>query len=494
MLAAADGVLFSFSMPIGLLGSSVVDGGAGPNGTEVGRSGVAHIIPPAAGVDNPTTEIVAEAEGASAESPNTKEALTLKTKTKDWLIDFIDDESVSCEESPCINGGSCLNKSDTTYACICPEPYIGKRCQTGPNDCYEGNGETYRGPVSITENGQMCLDWNSYIVLQHGESPFTTYTNFTELENNYCRNPDGEKKPWCFFKNKKNRLTWGYCKVKKCPEDPDPLGASVPEPEPTLTPPFSQCGKSRPSRTGRIFAGWKAFPGVHPWQASVQKESFFGGFSHICGGILISSCWVVTAAHCIEFGESYQVVLGGVNVEEEEEMDQTIPVIEVFVHEVRVFEGVIYNDIALLRLNVTDSPHCAKETPFVKPACLPDRKFPTKKLCVISGWGATEKEDYSEHLLNAHVFLLSKKRCKSPEVYGELLDDSMFCAGAWQGSIDTCQGDSGGPLICEEDDTHYLTGVVSWGHGCGFEGKPGVYVNVHKFIDWIKSKVQENLI
>lgn len=46
--------------------------------------------------------------------------------------------------------------------------------------------------------------------------------------------------------------------------------------------------------------------------------------------------------------------------------------------------------VALLKLKVTDSAYCAKETRFVKAACLPDEPFPAGKECVISGWGATE--------------------------------------------------------------------------------------------------------
>uniref|UniRef100_A0A8C9PHT9 Peptidase S1 domain-containing protein n=1 Tax=Spermophilus dauricus TaxID=99837 RepID=A0A8C9PHT9_SPEDA len=47
------------------------------------------------------------------------------------------------------------------------------------------------------------------------------------------------------------------------------------------------------------------------------------------------------------------------------------------------------------------------------------------------------------------------------------------------------QGDSGGPLTCEKDGTYY--GIVSWGLECG--KKPGVYTQVTKFLNWIKTTI-----
>ncbi len=63
--------------------------------------------------------------------------------------------------------------------------------------------------------------------------------------------------------------------------------------------PFSQCGISNPSR--RIYGGSKAVPGAHPWQVSLQARTKGSedDFQHICGGILLSSCWVLTAGHCM---------------------------------------------------------------------------------------------------------------------------------------------------------------------------------------------------
>lgn len=40
------------------------------------------------------------------------------------------------------------------------------------------------------------------------------------LEENYCRNPDGEKAPWCFTTNQEVR--WEYCKIPSCEASASP--------------------------------------------------------------------------------------------------------------------------------------------------------------------------------------------------------------------------------------------------------------------------------
>lgn len=58
----------------------------------------------------------------------------------------------------------------------------------GPNDCYEEDGEFYRGLVSVTVEGEECLDWNSYFIRRKGGDPFKDYVGFDGIgPHNYCR-------------------------------------------------------------------------------------------------------------------------------------------------------------------------------------------------------------------------------------------------------------------------------------------------------------------
>ena len=39
--------------------------------------------------------------------------------------------------------------------------------------------------------------------------------------------------------------------------------------------------------------------------------------------------------------------------------------------------------------------------------------------------------------------------------------------------------------MCEQDGVHYLAGLVSFGPPCTNSNSPGVYADVHRYLDWI---------
>ncbi|KAG5266640.1 hypothetical protein AALO_G00234500 [Alosa alosa] len=246
-------------------------------------------------------------------------------------------------------------------------------------------------------------------------------------------------------------------------------------------------------RRRRIIGGDKSLRGDWPWQVSLWLRSQSKGTHPLCGATLINSCWVVTAAHCFKrFGTDpsrYVVRLGDYHTVERDDFERSLTPERIVIHRKYHSQGWEY-DIALLKLKGSDGT-CVAFNPHTNAACLPalsSKKGKRPAACVITGWGITDSE-YSRTLLQAWVPLLPSWKCKKR--YGNRFTSRMLCAGSLSDRrrVDSCQGDSGGPLVCQDEGGRWvLTGVISWGHGCGDPTYPGVYTRVSRFLRWIEKE------
>ncbi|KAM3924907.1 coagulation factor XII [Leptodactylus fuscus] len=419
-----------------------------------------------------------------------------------------------CPHNPCHHGGQCL-KHKEHLVCGCAQGFSGKRCEINQKEtCYHGNGTKYRGTANVTVTGTVCLNWESDII-QHEVSWYSgKHAERHGLgPHAYCRNPDGDTQPWCFTM-KNEGLTWEHCLIPPCHQapastsppptnKPKPTIQTAPPVHTTHSPPTSEgpkdntrgipadCGvtfRKSPSITPRIVGGLVALPASHPYMAAIYIKDIF------CGGTLISSCWVLTAAHCLDRRPSVNqitVVLGQSLFNTTDQRTVMFPVQKYILHESYV-EETFHNDIALVKLQDVKGT-CAEFSKFVQPACLPQasKSAASAQHCEVIGWGYqhTGADHYATFLQEAHVPIVPNSECQSPTIHGDNILPGMMCAGFLEGGVDACQGDSGGPLACEVDGRVNVFGIVSWGVGCAEENKPGVYTDVSKYIDWILTNI-----
>ncbi|XP_059211902.1 plasminogen isoform X2 [Centropristis striata] len=118
-------------------------------------------------------------------------------------------------------------------------------------ECIHCSGENYRGKISTTENGFTCQRWDAQQPHNHGYIPSALPDKY--LEENYCRNPDGDPKPWCFTTSPSKR--WDFCSIRRCTSEPPTI---VPE----LTCASGEGGAYRGTvavtETGKTCQSWKA--------------------------------------------------------------------------------------------------------------------------------------------------------------------------------------------------------------------------------------------
>ncbi|EZA61689.1 hypothetical protein DMN91_003623 [Ooceraea biroi] len=236
--------------------------------------------------------------------------------------------------------------------------------------------------------------------------------------------------------------------------------------------------------------------GEYPWQVAILKKDPTESV-YVCGGTLISSRHIITAAHCVKThaGRDLRARLGEWDVNHDVEFYPYIErdIVSVFVHP-EFYAGTLANDIAILKL---DHDVDFGKNPHISPACLPDKHDDfTGARCWTTGWGKDAFGDYGKYqniLKEVDVPIVSNHVCEQQMRRTRLgpsfnLHPGFVCAGGEEGK-DACKGDGGGPMVCERHGHWQVTGVVSWGIGCGQVGVPGVYARVSHYLDWIRQIV-----
>lgn len=245
-----------------------------------------------------------------------------------------------------------------------------------------------------------------------------------------------------------------------------------------------------PNWHNNLVVGGKISQMPWPWMVAIYRKNF-GVETFLCGGSMIGSLEVLSAAHCFAGNKeklqiNRYVVRVGSNINFR---GKAYAVASVLLHPAYI-SSAHYNDLALIRLvrEVREDN--------VRPICLPEENLTHEailgKNVTVIGWGAQSYGGIrGPELRQVDVFVISRKKCN--ESYGQLksssiskgITDQFICAGVPDGGKDACQADSGGPLMLWWSGRWTLVGIVSFGHSCGRPNFPGVYTSVNYYLKWI---------
>ena len=238
----------------------------------------------------------------------------------------------------------------------------------------------------------------------------------------------------------------------------------------------------------------------YPWMVALYKSGDF-----ICGGVLISSDWVATAAHCVyesddENGDAtaydasyYSLIIGESthysSTSLAESAGVTVHSLSRVVIQPNYDEDTVDYDVALLELDTSyyqPGPALTIATQF--------NEMEEGDLLTTIGYGVLSTDDNASPaekipttLQEVDLPYVLENQCYWSS-YG-LTTDNMFCAGYSDGmNIDSCSGDSGGPVFRTLDGQLSLVGLVSWGASTCSD-YPGVYTNISNLRSWILDNI-----
>ncbi|KAK9747380.1 Trypsin [Popillia japonica] len=219
--------------------------------------------------------------------------------------------------------------------------------------------------------------------------------------------------------------------------------------------------KIDPALNWRIVGGSDAAPGQFPWQVSIRRASTDG---HNCGGSILNSKWILTAAHCVvnTSPSTWYIVAGTLTLSSGGNQHQIARIIS----HADYNSAQIKNDVAVLELE-EKLEFSATVQPIELESEMVGELGSVSILLVL----------IPDNLQFIPLKTISLEACQSS--WSSLVQADEICTLTQQGE-GVCNGDSGSPLVSGGKQI----GIVSWGNPCA-NGRPDVFTRVsleyHRF-------------
>ncbi|XP_030752615.1 brachyurin-like [Sitophilus oryzae] len=211
-----------------------------------------------------------------------------------------------------------------------------------------------------------------------------------------------------------------------------------------------------------------------------HQAALFIDETYFCGGSIISTRYILTAAHCVYNSKTVEIILGAHKWKTNEKTQKIFYSTTMIIHEKYNGNYLEGNDIALVK-----TPSFITFTWAIQSISLCDSGSGdySGTTAIVAGWGYTSSNNIlSSVLRKAYVTMDKVSFCQQ---YFENVTDSDLCSrgnDTLTGAVGACYGDSGGPLT----RNNIQIGIVSYGAKQCEAGYPTVYTSVTYHRDWIR--------
>ncbi|KAG9489963.1 hypothetical protein GDO78_005726 [Eleutherodactylus coqui] len=412
-------------------------------------------------------------------------------------------------------------------------------------ECVTCNGEHYRGPMDYTETGKECQRWDLQRPHKHKFRP-ERYPN-KGLNDNYCRNPDGKARPWCYTLDPDT--PWEFCAIKPCAHrviDPTNITTDCVKSQGE-----GYRGTERTTYNGIVCQRWDSqFPHQHnftpenykckdlsenycrnpdgseyPWCFTTDPNVRIGHCSQIpkCKASNHKdpgSCASIKMVRVVNGNptlgkKGWMVSLrqrnghkcGGSLVNEKWVLtaSQCFLSGDVDLKDYEIWLGIhniysrtqqhkqVFNISQLVHgpkgshlvlLKLSSSAVLNEHVALIK---LPNYGciIPEKTVCAVYGWGHTGTNNYDGQLHHGKMVIVGNEKCSEYHKGRITVNESEICAINETANIAPCERDYGGPLVCAENKTDMVQGVIIPGRGCAVQNRPIIFVRVAYYAKWI---------